>query len=102
MVSVFAAEALTPPSSFEPLVRRHFLSLSVGLSIFYLFVLFLSVFAQPLLTVEGTEVVTKRIEFIETSSIWLGPIQGLVVAALGVLFFLKDTGDAFHQGKLDS
>ena len=97
MVSVFAAEALAPHSDVEPSVRRTFLNLSVGLSVFYLFVLLISVFVQPFLTTDGAELVTRRIQVLETSNIWLGPLQGLVVAALGVLFFLKDEGREHHQ-----
>lgn len=94
MVSVFASEALLPSSERAPTVRRNFLKLSIALSVFYLLVLFLSVLAQPFVHADGTDLVDKRIELLETSNIWLGPLQGLVVTALGVLFFLKDDGPA--------
>ena len=32
-----------------------------------------------------------RIALMEKSNIWLGPIQGLVIASIGVLFFLRET-----------
>jgi hypothetical protein len=89
MVSVFAADALKP-SAGGLIVRRHVLNLSVGLSLFYLFMLLLTIFAQPLIMTYSGNTAIERVEMLETSNLWLGPVQGLVVVALGVLFFLKE------------
>lgn len=97
MVSVFSSEALLPRSDRAPTVRRSFFKLSIGLSVFYLLVLLASVLAQPFIHADGSGLVNQRLRLLETSNIWLGPLQGLVVTALGVLFFLKDEGPA-HVG----
>lgn len=59
---------------------------------FYLFVLILSVLIQPFLAApdERIDRVVVRVQMLETSNLWLAPLQGLVVIALGVLFFLKE------------
>jgi hypothetical protein len=93
MVSVFAADALRPYSKHVVFVRKNFCQLAIGLSVFYLLVLIFSVLAQPLLQwLRGPAAagVSGRIELLETSNIWLGSLQGLVVVSLGVLFFLKE------------
>lgn len=100
MVSVFAADALR--SNVDPtiLVRRNFYLLSMALSAFYLLTLLVSILAQPALqwlskTVDSG--ITVRMELLETSNIWLGPLQGLVIASIGVLFFLKEDPAATPQ-----
>jgi hypothetical protein len=92
MVSVFASEALLPSSDRAPSVRRNFFRLSFALSVFYLLVLLIPVLLQPFVAASDPDLVDKRIQLLETSNIWLGPLQGIVVTALGVLFFLKDEG----------
>lgn len=47
MVSVFAADALRPPSNTPTYVRKNFCYLATGLSIFYIFVILISILAQP-------------------------------------------------------
>jgi hypothetical protein len=92
MVSVFAAEALRPGEAAGIQVRRNFFVLAAGLSVFYLGLLLVAILVQPLLQIfnGGVGGMAVRIELLETSNIWLGPMQGLVVASLGVLFFLKE------------
>ena len=94
MVSVFAADALRPyESTAAAFVRKSFYLLSAWLSGFYLFVFLLSFLVQPFLQLirGGTAVdAAERIELLETSNYWLGPLQGIVVLSLGVLFFLKE------------
>jgi len=103
MVSVFAADALKPSSETVVFVRKNFYVLAISLSVFYLSTFILSILVQPLLqwfntTTEGG--VTVRIELLETSNIWLAPLQGLVIAALGVLFFLKEGEKKKEAGRL--
>jgi hypothetical protein len=92
MVSVFATEALRPSESAGMQVRRNFYLLAMGLSAFYLVLLLVAILVQPLLAFfnGGVGGVSVRIELLETSNFWLGPLQGMVVVALGVLFFLKE------------
>jgi hypothetical protein len=93
MVSVFAADAFKPYSDAPPSqVRAQFYKLSLGLSIFYLFVLLATILSEPVfLYVHQGEKVTA-IDLLQVSNLWLGPLQGIVVTALGVLFFLKEEG----------
>jgi hypothetical protein len=91
MVSVFAADALKPYSETDSSkVREPFYKLARGLSIFYLFVLLATILSEPIFLYfrQGTKV--SAIDLLQVSNLWLGPLQGVVVAALGVLFFLKD------------
>ena len=51
------------------------------LSAFYLFVVLLSILAQPFILI-------SPVEWLNQSNFWLSPLQGLVIAATGI-FFLK-------------
>ena len=90
MVSVFAADALRMKAGKRLLVRRTFCTLSAWLSVFYLSMVLFSVFAQPVISAYADGSGAGRLEILESSSLWLGPLQGLVVVALGVLFFHKE------------
>ncbi|MCP4395743.1 MAG: hypothetical protein GY801_00320 [bacterium] len=92
MVSVFAADALRPFTETATYVRKNFFYLAVGLSIFYILAILLSLVA-PLFAYQvsdAPDLITARLELLEMSNIWLAPLQSLVVASLGVLFFLKE------------
>ena len=99
MLSVFAADALRPAGESETLVRRNFAFLSLCVSIFYVVVILISLLAQPIFGTyaDTSDQVAARLELLETSNLWLGPLQSLVVAAIGVLFFLKE-GKAPQSG----
>lgn len=88
MMSVFAQDALVSDkqSVDKVKVRSFFLSIATWLSLFYLALLFIVIFAA---SVSGG----RPLDTFEISSIFLGPIQGLVVGALGVLFFVREEGD---------
>ncbi len=85
MVSVFAAEALVAPGPTAK-VARGFLWLTMGLSAGYILLLFVSLLAQPLFAGPGVTA-AQRLALMEMSNLWLGPVQGLTVTALGVLFY---------------
>jgi hypothetical protein len=57
--------------------------LGAGLSVFYLLVVASSILLQPLLSETSPLVLMQR------SNLWLGPLQGLCVAALGFFFQSK-------------
>lgn len=88
MVSVFAADALSPAggeAGAEATVRPGFFRLTAALSVFYIVLLFGTLLAQPFFRGGlGTE---ARLTLMQEASLWLAPVQGLVVSALGVLFF---------------
>lgn len=91
MLSVFAAEALKPHETGTIYVRRNYCTLAIWISAFYLFVLLISILAVPLVRffVESAREL-DRMKMLEDSNLWLGPLQGLTVVALGILFFLKE------------
>ena len=95
MTSVFAADALSVRTKSPAYVRRSFFGLAMGLSLFYLFTVFVSVGAQPFvgMVTAAPDMVVARLELLELSNMWLSPLQSMVVAALGVLFFLKEQKD---------
>ena len=93
MISVLATEALNPYDADQHFVRRNFYTLAMGLSLFYLGAMLLAILLQTLFQQlhAGTEGDThERISQLEASNIWLGPLQGLVIGSLSILFFLKD------------
>lgn len=88
MLAVFGASALQHDTEDDHIeVRTGFYRLSLALSIFYLCMLLLTILIQPFATAWRNE--TSSGQSLETANLWLGPLQGLVVAALSVLFFLR-------------
>jgi hypothetical protein len=92
MVSVFAADALKPSTGTAIYVRKNFCSLALSLSIFYVLVILISLVGQLFAgqVSDAPDLTTARLKLLEMSNMWLAPLQGLVVASLGVLFFLKE------------
>jgi hypothetical protein len=91
MISVFSADALKAYGASPHLkVRLPFFKLSMGLSIFYVVVLLAAILAEPIFLTFRTGPKVSAVDLLQLSNLWLGPLQGLVVAALGVLFFLKE------------
>ena len=69
------------------MVEKHYYNISYYSSIFYLSVLFLTLFLQPLaITYTGR----SGYSYLMLSNIYIAPIQGIVVAAIGI-FFAKST-----------
>ena len=78
IVSVLGYSALDARvSRFQ--VRKSFFHIALWLSVIYLGLVLLTLLIQP---VVGTD----PIALMHTSNLWLGPFQGLVASALGVLF----------------
>ena len=94
MIGVFAAAALQEHVESDSMrVRRPFFRLTMGLSGFHLLVVAATILAQPFLgTIKGSE--ADPMTLFETSNIFLGPLQGLVAASIGALFFSKTSKDA--------
>jgi hypothetical protein len=103
MVSVFAADALRPYDETHGLkVRLPFFKLSLGLSVFYLALLLITILSEPIVLRVRADAKLSPVEILEMSNLWLAPLQGLVVAALGVLFFLKEDGKSGPAGSAPS
>jgi cytochrome bd-type quinol oxidase subunit 2 len=78
MLGVLGASALAEHDE-ERSVNKAFFGISRSLSFFYLGVLALTLLLQPFSDKPAVQLYTL-------SNYWLAPIQGIVVAALGVLF----------------
>lgn len=84
VISVLGASALAPFFS-GLVVRKTFYRTAEYLSIFYLFLLLLTILIQPFVSAS----VDEEIKSLSSSNLFLGPLQGLVGSALGVLFASK-------------
>jgi len=62
-------------------IDKFYYSITLYLSIFYLIIILLILLLQPLTN-------TSLIQLMKTSNIFLGPLQGIVAASVG-LFFVK-------------
>jgi hypothetical protein len=83
MVSVLGAGALG--SGERRYLRHQFFSLTWWLSLSYILVLFLTVSAASLRD--------PAVDVLVLSSAWLGPLQGVFVAAIGYIFISKHALD---------
>ncbi len=81
IVAGLTVTALDPVRS-ESVVRTSYYRLALWLSVFYLLLVSLTILIQPF---TGADPVT----LMHSSNLWLGPSQGLVGSALGVLFASK-------------
>jgi hypothetical protein len=83
MLSIMGADALRPRA--DPVaVRAPFGAIAYWLSASYLALIVVSILAEPLTRYEP-------LELLKLSGLWLGPMQGLVASALGVLFFSEQS-----------
>ena len=84
IITVLGYTALNPVSS-RAVVRGDFFVLTSVLSVVYLALVMTTVLIGPFAATDGPGMVA----LMHTSSLWLGPLQGLVASALGVLFVTK-------------
>jgi hypothetical protein len=82
IIGVFVAEAKKGSASDEREVNSFFYTLTVSLSIVFFVVLLIPVLIEPFISMSILEVLIR-------SNLWLGPLQGLVAASLGVFFIKK-------------
>lgn len=83
IVGVLVADSRIARNSDKPVsgpTNSLFFRLGAGMSVLYLLLVALSILIQPLLPQ------TSPLELMHRSSLWLGPLQGLTVATLGVFF----------------
>lgn len=80
IVGVLAMEIRGPKDKARP-VDPFLYHLAMGLSVFYLVVVAATILAKPFLDMTA-------IEAMNLSNLWLGPLQGLVSAMVGV-FYVK-------------
>jgi hypothetical protein len=84
IIAVLTYTALDPLTS-DSVVRRTFFPFALWLSVVYLVLVSLTILLQPFASTTPAEAVG----LMRTSNLWLGPVQGLVASALGVLFVSK-------------
>ena len=83
------------PHRSRSVVRSYFYLLALGISIFYLALVLLTILIAP----TGAGVTAKgAVEEMHTANLWLGPVQGVVATLLGVLFASKQKRDADKAG----
>jgi cytochrome bd-type quinol oxidase subunit 2 len=83
IVGVLVSDAtVAAPQRIKAVSVTHF-RLAFGLSAFYLFVVMLTIAASSFPTVPNAR---RGVEMLRMSQVWLGPLQGLVSAALGIFF----------------
>ena len=88
MIAVLVADNqgnVTQPRTAD----RFLFFLSLGLSAFYLLLLVLVIFLQPV----TNTFVDAPLEGFKKSNLWLGPLQGLVAAALGAFFINREKNE---------
>ena len=81
IIAVLGYTAMDPNRS-ESVVRKSFSRIATYLSTLYLVLILMTILVQPLTSVPPQELMNL-------SNLWLGPFQGLVASALGVLFVSK-------------
>jgi beta-lactamase regulating signal transducer with metallopeptidase domain len=75
-----AATTIATDAKILPVSARGLLWLGVGLSVFYLLLVAVTILAQPFL--QGV----SPIELMHRSNLWLGPLQGLTAGVLAAFF----------------
>lgn len=90
IVAALSHSALDATQS-SSLVRRNYYHLAMWLSVFYLVLLLASILVQPFTN-------SSPLEVARTSNLWLGPLQGIVASALGILFVSKQKASEEERG----
>lgn len=81
IITVLGYTALDPTTS-KSVVRQDFFRIAYWLSAVYLMFIVLTILIQPFSP-------GNPVQLMQMSNLWLGPFQGLVASALGVLFVSK-------------
>lgn len=97
IVSTFVVDATANRKSFTK-ANSTLYPITIGISIFYLTLIFLTISVTPF--VEAYRM-TRRDDWLQLSNIWLAPIQGLTVAAMGA-YFINRKAEEESKSKKDS
>ncbi len=82
IIAVLVAEVKQGSTSDKKEVNLFFYKLTMGLSSIYFIILLMPLLIQPFISI-------SILDLLVLSNLWLGPLQGLVTASLGV-FFIKE------------
>jgi len=84
IITVLGANALVDVNDQKRKVKRSFYLLALTLSSLYLVLILATLLIEPFTP-------SEPLELLNLSSLWLGPLQGLVASALAILFFTKQS-----------
>jgi hypothetical protein len=90
IIGVLVTDARPGASAGERSADPFLFRLAMSLSTTYFLVVLLLVLAEPFTTL-------TLLELMDLSSLWLGPLQGIVTASLGVFFVRSQPSRASHQ-----
>jgi hypothetical protein len=82
MIATVLTYTALEPKVLDAVVRKAFFNIALYLSGFYLFLILLTIAIQPFAP-------SGPLQLMRLSNLWLGPVQGVVASALGVLFVSK-------------
>ena len=85
IIGVMVASARKSQKGRNEQVSEFVYRLALGLSLFYLAVVLLTLLVQPIVDIEPPDLMKQ-------SNLWLAPLQGLVTAALGAFYISKEQG----------
>jgi hypothetical protein len=85
IIGVMVAGARKRQKGRNDQVSEFVYRLALGLSLFYLSVVLLTLLVQPIVEVEPPDLMKQ-------SNLWLAPLQGLVTASLGAFYISKEQG----------
>jgi hypothetical protein len=94
LLSVLGADAIVQvgdSSSNTGILRRSFYSIAYWLSVFYLSLILATILLQPIAVSVNPSDKYSAADFLKRSQLWLSPVQGLVISAMGTLFFSKES-----------
>jgi hypothetical protein len=87
IITVLTYTALDPNMT-GAVVRKSYVPVAFWLSVVYLATVLLTVLIQPF----SAKTAAEAVNMMRTSNLWLGPFQGIVASALGILFVTKEKG----------
>jgi hypothetical protein len=85
IIGVLVLDATTA-SGTDKQIERFIFQLTFSLSVFYLAMVGITLFIQPFTSI-------SPLKLMKLSNLWLGPLQGMVAAALGVFFVKGERGE---------
>jgi hypothetical protein len=100
ILSVLAATAVSQGRIAREtyVVRKDFYSIVFWLSIAYLLLVLFTILIQPFSVAVNADPNFSAADVLKLSNLWLAPVQSLVVAAIGTLFFNKQEASAAEIG----
>lgn len=102
LLSVLGANAIVQVNDGNAdtaMVRRSFYSIAYWLSIFYLLLILVTILFQPIGVYMNSSEKFTAVDFLKRSQLWLSPVQGLVISAIGILFFSKQPSPSQNTEK---